>query len=203
MGKKKVNPRRIPLPKNAADKDAIIEEAMKDDMTHGWLLVASALSDLGYDNISELSDAVNSFIETGSALDDETKNIQKKAAWSSKEHRDAEIRRARSVLGIPNTPLNADKVKSPVELAAFKKKVQKVALQVALSVIYIYLGLEGTGRFSQDELKKVFFSADLTLAEIESGANSFENIERELLNRMVSFELAKVNTTETTQTKEN
>jgi hypothetical protein len=173
---------------------------MKDDMTHGWLLVASALSDLGYDNISELSDAVNSFIETGSALDDETKNIQKKAAWSSKEHRDAEIRRARSVLGIPNTPLNADKVKSPVELAAFKKKVQKVALQVALSVIY--LGLEGTGRFSRDELKKVFFSADLTLAEIESGANSFENIERELLNRMVSFELAKVNTEESVQTKE-
>ena len=47
MGKKKVNPRRIPLPKNAVDKDAIIEEAMKDDMAHGWLLVASALSDLG------------------------------------------------------------------------------------------------------------------------------------------------------------
>ena len=114
MGKKKVNPRRIPLPKNAVDKDAIIEEAMKDDMSHGWLLVASALSDLGYDNISELSDAVNRFIETGSALDDETKNIQGKAAWSSKEHRDAEIRRARSILGIPNTPLNADKVKSPV-----------------------------------------------------------------------------------------
>ena len=41
---------------------------------------------------------------------------------------------------------DSGKVKSPVELAAFKKKVQKVALQVALSVIY--LGLEGTGRFS-------------------------------------------------------
>ena len=135
--------------------------------------MASALSDLGYDNISELSDAVNRFIETGSALDDETKNIQGKAAWSSKEHRDAEIRRARSILGIPNTPLNADKVKSPV------------------------LGLEGTGRFSEDELKKIFFSADLTMAEIESGTNSFENIEKELLNRMVKFELAKVNTTGT------
>ena len=189
MGKKKVNPRRIPLPKNAVDKDAIIEEAMKDDMAHGWLLIASALSDLGYDNISELSDAVNRFIETGSALDDETNNIRGKAAWSSKEHRDAEIRRARSILGISNTPLHADRVKSPVELTAFKKKVRKVALQVALSVIY--LGLEGTGRFREHELKKVFF---MTLAEIESGKNSFENIERELLNRMVRFELAKVNT---------
>ena len=44
---------------------------------------------------------------------------------------------------------------------------------------------------------------EVTLAEIESGSNSFENIERELLNRMVSFELAKVNPDETTQTEEN
>ncbi len=58
-GEKEGQSARIPLPKNAVDKDAIIEEAMKDDMAHGWLLVASALSDLGYDNISELSDAVN------------------------------------------------------------------------------------------------------------------------------------------------
>ena len=32
MSKKKVNPRRIPLPRNAINKDAIIEEAMKDDI---------------------------------------------------------------------------------------------------------------------------------------------------------------------------
>lgn len=32
MAKKKVNPRRVPLPKKAIDKDAIIEEAMKDDI---------------------------------------------------------------------------------------------------------------------------------------------------------------------------
>jgi hypothetical protein len=43
--------------------------------------------------------------------------------------------------------LNADRVKPPVELAAFKKKVQKAALQVALSVIY--LGLEEIRRFGQ------------------------------------------------------
>ena len=91
MRKKKVNPHRIPLPKNAVDKDAIIEESMKDDMAHGWLLVASALSDLGYDNISELSDAVNRFIETGSALDDETKNIQKKNSVGISAIRSSEI----------------------------------------------------------------------------------------------------------------
>ena len=194
MAKKKVNPRRVPLPKKAIDKDAIIEEAMKDDMAHAWLLVASALLDMGYKNISELSDAVNRYIETGSTLDSESQNLQGKAAWRLKEHRDAEMRRAREIIGIPNMRLNSDKIKSPVELEAFKRKVRHVALQTALSVIY--LGLEATRQFSLDELKKIFFSADLTLAEIESGVNSFEQIERELLNRMVSIELVKENITE-------
>ena len=133
MAKKKVNPRRVPLPKKAIDKDAIIEEAMKDDMA--WLLVASALLDMGYENISELSDAVNRYIETGSTLDSESQTLQEKAAWRLKEHRDAEMRRAREIIGIPNMRLNSDKIKSPVELEAFKRKVRHVALQTALSLL--------------------------------------------------------------------
>ena len=43
MKKKKVNPRRIPLAKSTVDKDVIVEEAMKDDMSHALLLVASSL----------------------------------------------------------------------------------------------------------------------------------------------------------------
>lgn len=194
MAKKKVNPRRVPLPKKVIDKDAIIEEAMKDDMAHAWLLVESALLDMGYENNTELSDAVNRYIETGSTLDSESQNLQEKAVWRLKEHRDAKMRRAREIIGIPNMRLNSDKIKSPVELEAFKRKVRRVALQTALPVIY--LGLEATRQFGLDELKKVFFSADLTLAEIESGVNSFEQIERELLNGMVSIELVKENITE-------
>ena len=45
----------------------------------------------------------------------------------------------------------------------------------------IYLALEGL--IDKDELKAVFFSADLTLAEVESGINSFDEIQRELLER--------------------
>ena len=59
-------------------------------MAHAWLLVASALLDMGYENISELSDAVNRYIETGSALDSESQSLQEKAAWRLKEHRDAD-----------------------------------------------------------------------------------------------------------------
>ena len=189
MAKKKVNPRRIPLPKKAIDKDAILEEAMKDDMEQAWLLVASALADRGYENISELSDAVNRFVETGSAQDAEIQNMQGKTAWRMKEHRDAEMRRAREIVGIPDLRLNPDKIRSPVELETFKRKVKRVALYTALTVVY--LGLEATGQFEMEELKRVFLSADLTMAEIESGVNSFEQIERDLLNRLVRIELAK------------
>lgn len=189
MAKKKVNPRRIPLSKKAIDKDAIIEEAMQDDMEQAWLLVASALADRGYENISELGDAVNRFVVTGSAQDAEIQNMQGKTAWRMKEHRDAEMRRAREIIGIPDLRLNPDKIKSPVELETFKRKVKRVALHTALTVVY--LGLEATGQFEMEELKRVFLSADLTMAEIESGVNSFEQIERDLLNRLVKIELTK------------
>ena len=189
VAKKKVNPRRIPLSKKAINKDAIIEEAMQDDMTQAWLLVASALVDRGYENISELSDAVNRFVETGSSQDAEIQNMQGKAARRLKEHRDSEMRRAREIIGILDMHLNPDMIKSPVELETFKRKVKRVALYTALSVIY--LGLEATGQFEMEELKRIFLSADLTMAEIESGVNSFEQIERDLLNRMVKIELSK------------
>lgn len=45
MKKKKVNPKRIPLAKSAVNKEALLEEAMKDDMKHTWLLVANTLVD--------------------------------------------------------------------------------------------------------------------------------------------------------------
>lgn len=43
MKKKKTNPRRIPLAKKNVNKDILLEEAMQDDMTHAWLLVANTM----------------------------------------------------------------------------------------------------------------------------------------------------------------
>ena len=69
--------------------------------------------------------------------------------------------------------------------------MKRVALHTALTVVY--LGLKATGQFEKEELKKIFLSADLTMAEIERGVNSFEQIERDLLNRMVKSELPRNN----------
>ena len=52
-------------------------------------------------------------------------------------------------------------------------------MQTALCVIY--LALERL--IDRYELKEIFFSADLTLAEVESGINSFDAIQEELLGR--------------------
>jgi hypothetical protein len=45
----------------------------------------------------------------------------------------------------------------------------------------IYLALERL--IDKDELKGIFFSADLTLAEVERGINSFDELQEELLER--------------------
>ena len=160
--KKKTNPRRTPLPRNALDKDAILEEAVKDDMAHAWLLVAGPLLDRGYE-LPPLADAVSAYVNNATPKDD-------KAAMT----------RAEAALGIKKMHLDPDRVKSPVELEAFKKKVWKVAMHTALCVIY--LALERL--IDKDELKDIFFSADLTLAEVEHGINSFDEIQREILSRV-------------------
>ena len=53
-------------------------------------------------------------------------------------------------------------------------------MQTALCVIYLAL----EERLEKEELKEIFFSADLTLAEVESGINSFDEIEKDLLERV-------------------
>ena len=161
MGKKKTNPRRTPLPRNALDKDAILEEAVKDDMAHAWLLVAGPLLDRGYE-LPLLADAVSAYVNHNTGNPDKNGLL-----------------RVETTLGYKRPNLDSSRVKSPVELEAFKKKVRRIAIQTALCVIY--LAMERL--IDRDELKGIFFSADLTLAEVESGINSFDELQEELLER--------------------
>jgi hypothetical protein len=175
--KKKVNPRRIPLAKSAIDKNAIIEEAMKDDMSHAWLLVASSLVEqehISADELSELSDAVNAYISN-------------KTFKSGSDN--SELTKAEKLMGRSNPYNNLDpsRIHSQVELEAFKQKVVKVAIHTALSVIC--LGLDSTGRFSEEDFHRIFLGVDLTLAEIESGVNSYEEIEQALISQMVKIDV--------------
>ena len=160
--KKKVNPRRIPLPRNAINRDAIIEEAMKDDMSHAWLLVAGPLLDRGYE-LAPLADAVSAYVNRN----------------TDKPTNRAVLTRVEKALGFSKPRIDPSHVKSPVELEAFKIKVRRVAMETSLCIVY--LGLES--HISEDELKDIFFSADLTLAEVERGLTDFDALQREVLTR--------------------
>ena len=164
--KKKVNPRRVPLAKNAINKEEIVREAMENDMVHAWLLLAGPLLDEGYE-LTPLADAVNTYIRR-----------------SGDKNESYELRRAQAELGFPLIRLDTSRVKSPVELENYKRRVQRLALDTAICVLY--LGMEK--KIEPNKLKMIFFSADLTRAEIEKGINSYEDIERELHLRSVELE---------------
>ena len=171
MARKKVNPRRVPLAKSEINKDRIVEEAMKDDMYHAWLLVATALVELEYakpEEIQGLCDQVNLFAKKDATND--------------------AMARADKLMGIGTKPrLNIERVTSPIELAKFKKKVRRIALHTSLGVIC--LGLESVFKFDEKDLRRIFLSADLTQAGIDAGKDSYDNLERQLLNKMVAIEL--------------
>ena len=155
--KKKVNPRRIPLPRNAINRDAIIEEAMKDDMSHAWLLVAGPLLDRGHE-LPPLADAVSAYVNRN----------------TDKPTNRALLTRVERALGFSKPRIDPSHVK------------WRVAMETSLCIVY--LGLEG--QISEDELKDIFFSADLTLAEVERGLTDFDTLQREIVSR--AGEMGKV-----------
>lgn len=167
MKKKRVNPHRKPISKESVDSKAILEEATEDDIYRAWLLVGNAIIDLDIVHASELpilSDEVNRFI----------------ANPASERKRASEMLRAETKIGIkkPYGVLDPHGIHSEAELKTFKSKVYRLATFTALCVLY--LGLESTMKFDELQLRRIFLNTDLTLAEIDRGLNSYENLEQTL-----------------------
>ena len=158
------------------DTDAILEEATKDDIYNAWLLVCTALIEqemISFDEIAEMTDSVNRYI---------------KNPPSSEASKEEKTRHAEQLMGIccPYDHINPGNIKSAVELEKFKKKVWKVAIHTSLCVLC--LGLEATGKYSPQDLRKIFFGVDITFAEIEHGLTSFSELEKQLAARGVVLE---------------
>ena len=160
--KKKVNPRRIPLSKDAINKDAILEEAVKDDLTHAWLLVAQPLLDAGYD-LLPLSKTVYDYLKTE----------------RKKSNLEYNLKRVHTILKFPFLSLDIRRIKSSVDLEAYKRRVAQVALNNALCIVY--LGLETV--IPADDLERIFFSADLARAELEHGLTSYDELKKALVEQ--------------------
>ena len=165
MKKKKVNPRRIPLSKSAVDKNAILEEATKDDMYRAWLLVVNALLNLELvpvNEIDHLADSINRYISSN--------------AFKAKT-RDSEMARAEEIMGMKTySNLNPDHIKSPVQLEVFKKKVYQVATHTALCILC--LGLEH--QLPSIDLNRLFLNVKLTMAEIDAGITTYDSLEADI-----------------------
>ena len=166
--KKKVNPRRIPLAKSEIDKSSIMSAATENDMYRAWLLILCAMADQEWIDLESIPEIVA----------EADRYIMR--AHPDKSALKEEFRRAEKLMGIPMPyeNLNIDSVRSPIELEAFKNKVFKMATHTALTVIF--LGLESSGRFSEEQLRRIFFHVDLSLAEIDSGISSYGDFETKL-----------------------
>ena len=88
MKKKKTNPRRTPLANRNVNKDILLEEAMQDDMTHAWLLVANTMVEQNHikpKELAALSDLVNRYIKDN-AMSDSAKKLRclrQRSLWVS------------------------------------------------------------------------------------------------------------------------
>ena len=163
------------MAKSEIDKDAILDEATKDDMYRAWLLVAHSLIELDFLSPSQI----------GILAD----NINKQIGAKRFKADDYEMRRIESLIGLPPRygHLDISYVKSPHDLEKFKKKVEKVAVHTSLCVVAF--GLEASKRFSAEQLRRIFFDVDLTLAEIDRGCNSYKEIEGMLAEKSMVVEV--------------
>ena len=160
--KKRVNPRRVPIAKGSVDTHKIVEELSVGNLYYAWLLVLPELFSMdGMDKqrIFALWETVNEYAASP-RFERESVNFQ--------------VRRAEKLIGypMPHKEIRFPDAKTKGELDACKRKMRENALYSALCIIC--LGLESTGQFTDDQIRKVFFNAGITLAEVRSGLQSFD-----------------------------
>ena len=156
--KKKTNPRNVPVDKRSISIDAIVDEAMKDDMQHAWLLVGSALIEqkiCSADEVKELRDSLKEIDAT-----------------------ETNIRHAEHLMGTKKRPgAKMDKLFTAADLKKLRANMEKLALHTAMCSIC--LGLEEKG-FTHEALKELFLAVDNKKSEIDSGTESYEKLERRM-----------------------
>lgn len=164
---KRVNPRNKPVPKKRFDRAAIIQEASYGNLYYGWLLVIHTMLEQGAKTPEELKNIWNA--------EDQVRITDSLKTW--------QIRDAEKIMGLkePYPNLELHKARSEVEIEAFRRKAEKRALHTALSSIA--LGLDSTSLFDPEQLRQIFSNVALTLAEIESGCNSYKQLEEDVFRR--------------------
>ena len=161
---KRVNSHRIPIGSIISNKQAIIRAASRDNLYFGWLFVLHALLDQSIKTPDEVKRIWDS-IGKGS--------IRVKL-------KNSEVRRAEELIGLkePYPYLEKYSPRTEGEAIVFARKAAKNSIHLALCSIG--LSLNDTGLFGREELLKVFSNVSITIAEIESGCGSYEQLLMEI-----------------------
>ena len=170
---KRVNPNRIPVSKEELNENQILTEASTGNMYFAWLLILPTLSEqenMSRKRILEIWDAVNEYASQPRPQDLEASE---------------ETRRAEKLMGLsmPHPHIDMDHIRTKGDLLAVKRKLKEDALHSALCIIC--LGLEETKQLSHEELRRLFFNVNLTMAEIESGITSYDRIAKQLQEKHI------------------
>lgn len=171
MGKKrKTNPRRIPISKSDIDRNAIIDEATRDNVYYGWLLVVKAMCEQDGMTNDTIMDAWNM--------------VNQMTSGANGKHLDTDAvsARAKEIMGfgLPYS-ISFSHIHSQVELDIVRRKIHVNAIYSAFFIICV--AIEKLGKFTTDEIHRIFLCADLLQAEVEGGCNSYDNIAAELAER--------------------
>lgn len=86
----------------------------------------------------------------------------------------------------PYPTLGFREARSETELAVYKRKARQNALHTALASICI--GLDETGKIDRTRLRRIFSNVALTVAEIESGHTSYDELAKTVLSYGLSVD---------------
>ena len=177
--KKRVNPNRKPVKPATFDKAEIMKRANSGNIVYAWLLV---LHTLIYHEAKHLSSS--KALEDGveGVVDDAT-NAAVKLAWKAADDAvvnevlsASDIRKAELITGMktPYINLETTPIRSQLDAEKLYKRAKKNALYNAL--FSIALGLEQLGYYDNTQLNRVFTNVEITLAEIEEGVLTYDDL---------------------------
>ena len=152
MSRKKLNPRNIPMTGRSINIDAIIDEAMRNDMNHAKLLVGNALLDrMSPDEINEMLDSLQEFDVT-----------------------EAAVSHAEQLMGITERPsVDLSAISTGADLKKFKARMKKLALHTALCSIC--LGMEEKG-YTPEQLQSIFAEVEQMKNKIDNREISYKEL---------------------------
>lgn len=162
--KKRVNPRRIPMAREAVDKKALLEETNHENLPIAWTLVVHAMLKQGIKTVAEME-------QIWAAIPDLTTE-HRITTW--------EIEKASKLMGIqsPHPNISMQSIRSVSEIESFKKKAQEQAVFNALC--FVCLMFEESKLVSPEDIKRTFANVSLTIAELESGMTSVAQMKADL-----------------------